>query len=199
MAVLVYKWDFLADADGWSLAPTSTWGAGYGDSSGGLRWVCSSGGGGCSNSCVSPDQFTCTRWSSTFEGMGIPAGSTITRFLHIDGSDTTHMRTKGSGAGTNYLPRNGLKVYVDTTGFGYSLRKTFFTNHTPSAGWNNVNASSSSFAVTYDSDSPVLFSFGHQLAIRSKSIGTITDYLDEIQVLIQYTPPVATRRVFAIT
>jgi hypothetical protein len=198
MAVLVYKWDFPSDADGWTLVG-STWGAGFGDGDGGLEWACISGGGGCANTCATPTDTTCTRWSGTFESLGIPAGSTITKFLHVSGSDYTHMRIKGSGAGTNYMPRTGMRVYVDSTGFGYALRHTFFNNTIPGASWGNLVDSSSSLPVSFDSDDPVLFSFGHNQAIRAKTLGSVFAYLDEVQVVIEYTPPVATRRVFVIS
>ena len=190
MAELVYKWDFASSVESWTLAPTGVWGAGYGEGDGGIMWDCITSGGGCSNGCITPAYNTCTRWSGTFEDLGIPAGSTITKFLHKDsGSNFTHMRTKKSGVGTCYIPRNGLRCFVDSTGFGYVNIHQFFTNHIPGAGWGDVNASVSSGAVSFASDDLLIFSFGHQLAIFAKAIGRVTGYLDEVQVVIEYTPP----------
>lgn len=195
MAQLIKHFNWNTDNQGWNdgSGNAPAWVAGQGETGGAFYTYCTSGGGGCSEVDLPSTGGQTIYWTGTFEDFGIPAGSTITKFIHDDGAgNTTYIRNKASASNTRYFPRLGA-CYIDY-GFGWGSQwdnsNGFFANDTPATSWGNYEATADkTLSLGADSNNDFYISIGHSVSVRSKSLGRADIWACEFQIILEYTPP----------
>lgn len=188
MPVLVKKWDFATDIEGWNTGlggGNPSWEPDAGEGDGGLYASCNSLGTGCEWAAIpgsDSNQGVGFNYQGTWESIGIPANSLITGLLQSSDGDFTKVRAQWDGpSGTTNL-RN-YYVY-DSADSSIWLA---YTTHNVANTWTDELANQGdSGALSIASSENFRLTIGHTGSVANKALGRRELFIDEVQLVVQY-------------
>lgn len=183
------QWDFTASREDWEEVGGGgvTWRNNLGDGEGGFGAQCTSTGIGCSFSSLFPDD----PWTdegiylrATWENIGVPATSTITKILISDGTATTSFKAiQNNVTGNGFI--DGMWLY-DVNQNNYWL--TNYPQSLDKTAWTTYEAQTESGTLNLPSSDLFYLVLGYSGSKPAGSLGTKQVKLDEVTLVIEYEP-----------